>query len=39
VSPKQYLSMRYSHRLGDVGIAASVGSRGDSYDSTPSPSQ
>jgi len=28
----QYLSMRYSHRLGDVGIAPSVGSRGDSYD-------
>jgi putative transposase len=28
----QYLSMRYSHRLGDMGIAPSVGSRGDSYD-------
>ena len=24
--------MRYSHRLADVGIAPSVGSRGDSYD-------
>jgi putative transposase len=28
----QYLSMRYSYRLADVGIAPSVGSRGDSYD-------
>ncbi len=28
----QYLSMRYSERLGDAGIAPSVGSRGDSYD-------
>jgi transposase InsO family protein len=28
----QYLSMRYSERLTDAGIAPSVGSRGDSYD-------
>jgi transposase InsO family protein len=28
----QYLSMRYTHRLTDAGIAPSVGSRGDSYD-------
>jgi transposase InsO family protein len=28
----QYLSMRYTHRLADVGMAPSVGSRGDSYD-------
>jgi transposase InsO family protein len=28
----QYLSMRYSERLADAGIAPSVGSRGDSYD-------
>jgi transposase InsO family protein len=28
----QYLSMRYSNRLADSGIAPSVGSRGDSYD-------
>ena len=28
----QYLSMRYSDRLADEGIASSVGSRGDSYD-------
>ena len=28
----QYLSMRYSDRLADEGIAPSVGSRGDSYD-------
>jgi len=28
----QYLSMRYTDRLGDAGIAPSVGSRGDSYD-------
>ena len=28
----QYLSIRYSARLADVGAAASVGSRGDSYD-------
>jgi transposase InsO family protein len=28
----QYLSMRYSERLADAGIAPSVGGRGDSYD-------
>lgn len=28
----QYLSMRYTARLGEAGIAPSVGSRGDSYD-------
>jgi transposase InsO family protein len=28
----QYLSMRYSDRLADEGIAPSVGSRGDAYD-------
>ena len=28
----QYLSMRYSDRLADAGIAPSVGSRGDAYD-------
>jgi transposase InsO family protein len=27
----QYVSMRYTERLGDAGIAPSVGSRGDSY--------
>ena len=28
----QYLSIRYSERLAEVGAAASVGSKGDSYD-------
>src|SRR5437868_7674528 len=28
----QYLAIRYSERLAEAGIAASVGSRGDSYD-------
>lgn len=28
----QYLSIRYTERLAEVGIAPSVGSRGDSYD-------
>jgi transposase InsO family protein len=28
----QYLSMRYTNRLAEAGIAPSVGSRGDSYD-------
>jgi len=27
----QYLSMRYTERLAEAGIAPSVGSRGDSY--------
>ena len=28
----QYLSMRYTNRLADVGIAPSVGTRGDAFD-------
>ncbi len=28
----QYLSIRYTERLADAGIEASVGSRGDAYD-------
>jgi putative transposase len=28
----QYLSIRYTERLADIGAASSVGSRGDSYD-------
>ena len=28
----QYVSIRYSERLAEAGIATSVGSRGDSYD-------
>ena len=28
----QYLSIRYTERLADAGVVASVGSRGDSYD-------
>ena len=28
----QYLGIRYSERLGEAGVVASVGSRGDSYD-------
>ena len=28
----QYVSIRYSERLAEAGIASSVGSRGDSYD-------
>jgi putative transposase len=32
VEPKQYLSVRYSDRLAANDIAASVGSKGDSYD-------
>ena len=28
----QYLSMRYTERLADAGIALSVGNRGDAYD-------
>ena len=30
--PSQYLSIRYSERLADIEAAASVGSKGDSYD-------
>ena len=29
---RQYLSMRYTDRLVDAGIAPSVGSQGDAYD-------
>ena len=32
VESAQYLSIRYTERLGDADIVASVGSRGDSYD-------
>ena len=32
IEPGQYLSIRYSERLADNAIVASVGSRGDSYD-------
>ncbi|MEX2292243.1 MAG: IS3 family transposase [Acidimicrobiales bacterium] len=28
----QYLAIRYSERLGELGVVASVGSKGDSYD-------
>jgi hypothetical protein len=33
----QYLSLTYTDRLAELGIAPSVGSRGDSYETTPSP--
>ncbi len=32
VESAQYLSIRYSERLGEAGIESSVGSTGDSYD-------
>jgi len=32
VEPTQYLSIRYTERLAENGVVASVGSRGDSYD-------
>jgi putative transposase len=32
LEPGQYLSIRYTERLAEAGIAPSVGSRGDSYD-------
>ena len=32
LEPGQYLSIRYTERLAEAGINASVGSRGDSYD-------
>jgi transposase InsO family protein len=32
VESTQYVSMRYTDRLADAGIAPSVGSRGDAYD-------
>lgn len=34
----QDLSMRYTDRLADAGIAPSVGSRGDAYDNAPAES-
>ena len=32
LEPEQYLSIRYSERLAEMGIEPSVGSKGDSYD-------
>ena len=32
VEPAQYVSIRYSERLAEAGVALSVGSKGDSYD-------
>jgi len=32
IESTQYLSIRYTERLAEAGIAPSVGSRGDSYD-------
>ena len=32
VEPAQYLAIRYTERLEELGITASVGSKGDSYD-------
>jgi len=32
LEPGQYLAIRYTERLGEVGAVSSVGSRGDSYD-------
>ena len=32
LEPGQYLSIRYTERLGEAGIEPSVGSVGDSYD-------
>ena len=32
VESAQYLSIRYTERLAEAGVATSVGSRGDSYD-------
>ncbi len=32
LEPQQYLSIRYTDRLDELGIAPSVGSVGDSYD-------
>jgi len=32
IEPGQYTSFRYSDRLAEAGVAASVGSKGDSYD-------
>ena len=32
LEPGQYLAIRYTERLAECGVVASVGSRGDSYD-------
>jgi putative transposase len=32
IEPRQYVSLAYTDRLAELGIAPSVGSRGDSYD-------
>jgi putative transposase len=32
IEPGQYLAIRYTERLAEVGLVSSVGSRGDSYD-------
>ena len=32
VEPSQYLALRYTQRLADAGVVASVGTTGDSYD-------
>jgi len=32
VEPGQYLAIRYTERLAEAGVVASVGSKGDSYD-------
>jgi len=32
LEPKQYLAIRYTERLAEAGVVASVGSKGDSYD-------
>jgi putative transposase len=32
VEPSQYLAVRYTERLAEAGVVASVGSKGDSYD-------
>jgi putative transposase len=32
LEPGQYLSIRYTERLGEAGAVTSVGSRGDSFD-------
>jgi len=32
LEPGQYLAIRYTERLGEMGVVSSVGSKGDSYD-------
>ena len=39
IEPGQYLSIRYTDRLAEIGAVASVGSRGDSYDNAAAESQ